>query len=482
MTSRSIVVADDEPNMRRVLEIALKKLGHQVALAGNGEEAAELVRAGGVDLLITDLRMPVMDGLQLLAHLREHEFDLPVIVITAHGTIETAVAAMKHGAADYLLRPFDLESLELAVARALEGAEASRRQRFLQAELNRGWGDLVGAGTAMSQVYDQIRKVAPTKASVMIVGETGTGKELAARAIHNASPRKDKLFVPVNCAAIPAEMMESELFGYDKGAFTGAVKDRVGKFELAHGGTLFLDELTEMPIALQSKLLRALQDSTIERLGGNRRIELDIRVVAATNRQPREAIAQGKLREDLYYRVNVFTLELPPLRERKEDLPGLVAHFVDKHGGRRSGAAARLDPAVLALLESHDWPGNVRELENAVERAVILSGGQPLATEHFHLDGVAVRPPAPPPGTAATGGARNGGDAGDDPTPGTPVPSHASAPAGSATALQEQVEALESRAIAAALEQAEGSKPRAAALLQISERTLWYKLKKYRLQ
>jgi len=337
----------------------------------------------------------------------------------------------------------------------------------------------------MSQVYDQIRKVAPTKASVMIVGETGTGKELAARAIHNASPRKDKLFVPVNCAAIPAEMMESELFGYDKGAFTGAVKDRVGKFELAHGGTLFLDELTEMPIALQSKLLRALQDSTIERLGGNRRIELDIRVVAATNRQPREAIAQGKLREDLYYRVNVFTLELPPLRERKEDLPGLVAHFVDKHGGRRSGAAARLDPAVLALLESHDWPGNVRELENAVERAVILSGGQPLAMEHFHLDGVAVRPPAPAPGAAAAGGMRHGDDAGEGPpaaASGPPSPSFPSAPAGSATALQEQVEALESRAIAAALEQAEGSKPRAAALLQISERTLWYKLKKYRLQ
>ncbi|MBL0148558.1 MAG: sigma-54-dependent Fis family transcriptional regulator [Ideonella sp.] len=457
MTQKYVLVADDEPKMRRVLEIALHKMGHQVAVASNGREAADIVAAGGVDLVITDLRMPEMDGIELLQHLRQFDFDLPVIVITAHGTIETAVQAMKHGASDYLLRPFDLETLELAIERVLKGAAVSRHNQFLRQELERGWGDLVGTSGPMQAVYELIRKVGPTKAAVMICGETGTGKELIARAVHNASPRHDRLFVPVNCAAIPAEMLESELFGFEKGAFTGAVKDRIGKFELANEGTLFLDELTEMPIALQAKLLRVLQDNTVERLGSNRRIPLDIRIVAATNVEPREAIAQGKLREDLYYRVNVFSIDLPPLRERKDDIAGLVAHFVDKHGHRRAGGPGALDPAVAALLQGYHWPGNVRELENVIERALILSGGGPLAPQHFQLQ--------PEPAPVGVAGA---------------------APADTAAVtvgpLNEQVEALETRVIEAALKQVDGSKPRAAALLQISERTLWYKLKKYRLQ
>ncbi|MBL0087833.1 MAG: sigma-54-dependent Fis family transcriptional regulator [Ideonella sp.] len=457
MTQKYVLVADDEPKMRRVLEIALQKMGHQVAVASNGREAADIVAAGGVDLVITDLRMPEMDGIELLQHLRQFDFDLPVIVITAHGTIETAVQAMKHGASDYLLRPFDLETLELAIERVLKGAAVSRHNQFLRQELERGWGDLVGTSGPMQAVYELIRKVGPTKAAVMICGETGTGKELIARAVHNASPRHDRLFVPVNCAAIPAEMLESELFGFEKGAFTGAVKDRIGKFELANEGTLFLDELTEMPIALQAKLLRVLQDNTVERLGSNRRIPLDIRIVAATNVEPREAIAQGKLREDLYYRVNVFSIDLPPLRERKDDIAGLVAHFVDKHGHRRAGGPGALDPAVAALLQGYHWPGNVRELENVIERALILSGGGPLAPQHFQLQ--------PEPAPVGVAGA---------------------APADTAAVtvgpLNEQVEALETRVIEAALKQVDGSKPRAAALLQISERTLWYKLKKYRIQ
>jgi two-component system response regulator AtoC len=301
----------------------------------------------------------------------------------------------------------------------------------------------------MRVVRELIGKVAPTKASVMICGETGTGKELVARAVHNASPRRERLFVPVNCAAIPAEMLESELFGYEKGAFTGAMKERIGKFELAHEGTLFLDELTEMPIGLQAKLLRVLQDNTIERLGGNRRIELDLRIVAATNRLPREAINQGRLREDLFYRVNVFTIDLPALRERKDDIPGLMQHFANREG--RAGAAPGAE--VLAHLQAYDWPGNVRELQNVIERALILAGGGPLGLQHFRLEDPVPRAGAPGSDALVTVGP-----------------------------LQEIVEALESRLIDAALKQSDGSKPRAAALLQISERTLWYKLKKYRLQ
>ena len=453
MTEKCILVVDDEPKMRRVMEIALQKMGHRVIVAGNGREAADAVQAIAVDLVITDLRMPEMDGLALLVHLRANEFDMPVIVITAHGSVSSAVDAMKHGASDYLLRPFDLSTLELAVERTLKGADVTRHNRFLRQELSRGWGQSVGDSAPMRRVADLIQKVAPTKASVMIVGETGTGKDLVARAVHQASPRAERLFVPVNCAAIPGEMLESELFGFEKVAFTGAVKERVGKFELANEGTLFLDELTEMPIALQAKLLRALQDSTIERLGGNRRIPLDIRVIAATNRNPRDAIAQGKLREDLYYRVNVFAIELPPLRDRAEDLPGLVTHFMVKHGSLR-GTVPALAADVLARLQAYPWPGNVRELENVVERALILTGGGALTLESLRLeaDPVSVS-------TSVTVGSSDEVRLGP---------------------LTAAVEALESRMIEMALKATDDSKPRAAALLDISERALWYKLKKYR--
>jgi two-component system response regulator AtoC len=385
--------------------------------------------------------------------LRAQESDVPVVVITAHGTIETAVTAMKHGACDYILRPFDIDVLELAVQRALNGAEVARQNSFLKQEINRGWDAFIGTSQPMRSVYDLIQRVGPSKASVLITGETGTGKELAARAVHNASPRRDKLFVPINCAAIPADILESELFGYEKGAFTGAVKERVGKFELADGGTIFLDELTEMPMALQAKLLRVLQENTIERLGGNRVINLDIRVIAATNRDPLEGVRDGKLREDLYYRVNVFSIELPPLRQRTADIAGLVEHFIVKHG--YSTADTRLAPGALERLAAYGWPGNVRELENMVERALILSGGGLLDEQHFMLTprGAAPRPqPSVPPADGAK----------------PPPP------------LNQAVEDLEARLIDEALAQSEGNKAKAAALLDISERTLWYKLKKYR--
>ena len=452
MKGRQILVVDDEPKMRRVLEIMLQKMGHRVLGAGNGVEALALFQAHGVDLVITDLRMPEMDGIELLAALRAQASDVPVMVITAHGTIETAVTAMKHGACDYILRPFDIDVVEHAVERVLNDAEVARQNAFLRQEIDRGWDAFIGTSQPMQAVYELIQRVGPSKASVLITGETGTGKELAARAVHHASPRRDKLFVPINCAAIPVDILESELFGYEKGAFTGAVRERVGKFELADGGTIFLDELTEMPMALQAKLLRVLQENTIERLGGNRVINLDLRVIAATNRDPLESVRAGTLREDLYYRVNVFSLELPPLRKRTEDIPGLVEHFIAKHG--HSTADTRLTAAALERLQGYAWPGNVRELENMVERALILSGGGLLDERHFLLEprAVEIRPkPAALPTTDAK----------------TPP-------------LNQAIEDLEARLIDEALAQAEGNKARAAALLDISERTLWYKLKKYR--
>jgi two-component system response regulator AtoC len=450
MNQRYVLVVDDEPHMRRVLEIMLQKAGHSVYAAGNGREALEILQSNPVDLVITDMRMPEMNGIELLIRLREYGSEVPVIVITAHGSIESAVEAMKYGASDYILRPFDIDALELAIARVLNEAQVERQNAFLRAELNRGWDAFVGASAAMHNVYELIRQVAPTKASVMIVGETGTGKELAARAIHNSSPRNGKLFVPINCAAIPADILEAELFGYEKGAFTGAVKDRIGKFELADEGTVFLDELTEMPMALQVKLLRFLQDNNLERLGSNRRIQLDIRVIAATNRDPLEAIREGRLREDLYYRLNVFPIKLPPLRERKEDIADLVAHFVDKHR-IRAEAGGTPSEAVIGSLRAYGWPGNVRELENMVERALILCGSGTFKPEHFPID-------TP---TAA------------------PARSQRSTPAAPIGPLMPAVEALEAEMIERALAQVDGSKPRAAALLDISERSLWYKLKKY---
>ena len=453
MKGRQILVVDDEPKMRRVLEIMLQKMGHRVLGAGNGVEALALFGAHSIDLVITDLRMPEMDGIELLAALRAQASDVPVMVITAHGTIETAVAAMKHGACDYILRPFDIDVVELAVERVLNGADVARQNAFLRQEIDRGWDAFVGTSQPMQAVYELIQRVGPSKASVLITGETGTGKELAARAVHHASPRRDKLFVPINCAAIPADILESELFGYEKGAFTGAVRERVGKFELADGGTIFLDELTEMPMALQAKLLRVLQENTIERLGGNRVINLDLRVIAATNRDPLESVRAGTLREDLYYRVNVVSIALPPLRERTEDIAGLVEHFIAKHG--HSTADTRLTPRALERLRAYDWPGNVRELENMVERALILSGGGLLDEPHFLLN---------PRATESR------------PTPSAPAADGAKAP----PPLTQAVEDLEARLIDEALAQADGNKAKAAALLDISERTLWYKLKKYR--
>lgn len=451
MKERLILVVDDEPKMRRVLEIMLARLGHTALMAANGREALALCETEPIDLVLTDLRMPEMDGLTLLAALRRRRNFVPVVVITAYGAVETAVQAMRYGARDYLLRPFDVETLEAAIARIFAEVDMTRQNDFLRGEVDRSHSDLVGTSVATSGVRDQIHQVGPSKASVLITGETGTGKEVVARAIHEASPRRDRLFVPINCAALPADIMEAELFGAERGAFTGAHRERLGKFEYADGGTVFLDELTEMPLALQSKLLRVLQEGVVERLGGNRARRLDLRFVCATNREPHEAIREGRLREDIYYRLNVFRIHLLPLRERVDDIPALLQHLLRKHAPH---LPARIEEGVIRHLQSHSWPGNVRELENMLERALIVSQGTPLSASHFTFDDA--KHPMLDPLEADL--------AGEDEI-------------GSLPRLIEEIEAM---MIDRALKKSFGNKAKAAAMLDISERTLWYKLKKQR--
>ncbi|MCB5185907.1 sigma-54 dependent transcriptional regulator [Methylobacillus gramineus] len=449
---KRILALDDEPNMRRLLEISLKQANYQPVIAQHGQEALEILRQGGIDLVVSDMHMPVMDGLKLLTAMRNEHLEIPVIIVTAQGEIHTAVEAMKLGAADYILRPFDLSTLEIAIDRALSLSRLKLENRFLRDEVSRATASLVGQSTAMQLVHKAISQVAPEKATTLIAGETGTGKELVAHAIHQLSPRKDALFVAVNCAAIPGDMLESELFGHERGAFTGAIKERIGKFELADGGTLFLDEITEMPIGLQAKLLRALQQGVIERLGSNRSITVDIRVVAATNRDPQQAIADGKLREDLYYRLNVFRIDLPPLRARISDIPQLSHHFLQSRN-------LSISPAALLALQAYAWPGNVRELENILERAAIMSSGAEISIQHLPAD-IAGRQPAID-------------------TVDTTPPAAIEAPL---TTLPLATEALEKKMITAALLQSSGNKSKAARLLDISERSLWYKLSRYTLE
>jgi two-component system response regulator AtoC len=446
MTGQRVLVVDDEAKMQRVLEIMLKRMGHEVACAGNGEEALQSLQSKPADLVISDLRMPGMSGTELLKSLRDQGDEVPVIIMTAYGTIESAVEAMKLGACDYIVRPFDVDALEIAIERILAEGRMRRHNDFLRHEVEKGWGEFVGNSAPMQQVYDLIRQVAPNKTTVLITGETGTGKELVARAIHRDSPRKNALFVPINCAAIPADILESELFGYEKGAFTGASKDRIGKFEMADGGTLFLDELTEMPMALQAKLLRVLQENVVERLGSHRSIPIDVRIVAATNRDPRQAIQDGKLREDLYYRVNVFNIDLPPLRIRKDDIPALTTDFLTRHAG-----TYRVAESAMACLQQYDWPGNVRELQNVIERAAVLSRDGTITVEHLPREMT-------------------------EPKSSAPI---AEAPQFQTLELNTAVAHLESAIIREALLQTGGNKSKAARLLDISERSLWYKIKNY---
>jgi DNA-binding NtrC family response regulator len=387
-----ILVVEDEPKMRRLLELQLSQEGYHVLLAASAEEALKRLGEDRTDLVVTDLKLPGMDGLQFLHAVKKHDALLPVIIMTAYGTVETAVEAMKAGAHDYVLKPFSMEEMKLIISRALDLNRLKEENRQLREALATKYRfeNIVAGSPLMQEVLATVVRVAATRSTVLICGESGTGKDLVARAIHQHSPRREGPFVKINCSAIPENLLESELFGYEKGAFTGATTSKPGKFELADGGTIFLDEIGDVIPAVQVKLLRVLQEREFERLGGTKTIHVDVRVVAATNQDLRAALEQGTFREDLYYRLNVVPVSLPALRERKEDIPALVNHFVGRFA-KESGKAIRgVAPGALRLLTSYHWPGNVRELENVIERAIVLVAGDVIDVGDLRLE----RPPS----------------------------------------------------------------------------------------
>jgi two-component system, NtrC family, response regulator AtoC len=370
----TVLIADDESNLRKVLCALLARDGHETAAVPSGDQALEMVKGGGIDIVITDLRMPGMDGLELLRAVKPIDPGLPVIVITAHGSVDTAVSAMKEGAFDYITKPFDRDELKLAVRKAAS-VRAMSQQRLQDSGDAHGRYQIIGQSPRMQDIYAIIEKVAATPSTVLITGESGTGKELVATALHENSPRKSKPFIKVNCAAIPKDLMESEFFGYERGAFTGAVGSKPGRFELADGGTLFLDEIAEIPTAMQVKLLRALQESEFERVGGVRSIRVDVRVVAATNRDLQKEIEIQSFREDLFYRLNVVPIALPALRDRREDIPPLVSAFIEKYNKRLNKTVKGISDDALTRLAQYNWPGNIRELENVIERTLLFCEG-----------------------------------------------------------------------------------------------------------
>ena len=446
-----ILVVDDEPNVRKVLGALLEQAGYVTTRAAGAGEALDLVRAQDPDLVITDLKMPGMDGLELLRRLKEGFPEIPVVLLTAHGTVEAAVEAMKDGAFDFLTKPFDKSRVLEVVAKALGQGERARRE--FQGPLAEGAPcGLVGRTAAIDTVRRLIERLAPAPSTVLITGETGTGKELVAEAMHRMSPRAGAPFIKINCGALPETLVESELFGHERGAFTGAAQARPGRFELAHGGTLFLDEVGELPPAVQVKLLRVLQDGMVDRIGATEPRRVDVRLLAATHRDLDEEVGRGRFRQDLLFRIRVVELKVPPLRERLDDLPLLVEFFLDKQAKRLGVARPSVAPGTVEALRGRPWPGNVRELENAVERAMLLARGPSIGPEDFAIDAPGDAEPA--------------------------VPSPARAPgSGIKGAAREAAATTERRLIRAALDSTGGNVTRAAERLGLSRRGLQLKLK-----
>ncbi len=458
-----VLIIDDHDSMREGLELLLRRRGHKTYSAEAGERGLALLEEMGADLVITDLKMAKMDGIQVLRKVREKHPDVEVLVITAYGTIEKAVEAMKLGAADFLTKPFSSEEFGVKVDRLLADREERLRLRkenvalrventYLREEAEARYGEIVGESKQMDQVFQWIGRVAKSDSTVMIYGESGTGKELVARAIHAGSPRKNGPFIRVNCGALTEGLLDSELFGHEKGAFTGAERQRRGRFELADGGTLFLDEIATISQTTQIRLLRVLQERELERVGGEETIPVDVRIIAATN-TPADELQKGEqFREDLFYRLHVVPVTIPPLRERKADVPVLARHFLDKLRERTNHRVHDLSEMALSRLEEYDWPGNVRELENVMERALVLAEDDILAEEDL---------PFLPAGDALDTSLI------DAALPGTGVD------------LNQAVEGLEERLLRKALEQAKGVKAEAARLLGLKTSALYYKLEKY---
>jgi len=374
-----ILIVDDEENMRNTLAAVLKRQGYATETAASGEEAVSLAERAAFDLIITDLKMPDMDGIEVFRRVKVIQPDIAAIIITGYASLDSAIEAIRLGAYDYIVKPFKMEQLLLSIERTIEHLRLVRENRQMRRELEEKFGldNIVGKSKKMLEIYKIVERVAPTDATVLLRGESGTGKELFARAIHYSSLRQEKPFVPVACGALPETLMESELFGHEKGAFTGAISQKRGLFEIADGGTLFLDEIGDLTPAIQMKLLRVLQEREFTRVGGTKPIKVDVRIICATNRNLEEMVEKGEFREDLYYRINVVPIFLPPLRERKEDIPLLVQHFLAKYGA----SDKRIAPEAMELLMKYSWPGNVRELENVIERAVVLSEGDTIPPE-----------------------------------------------------------------------------------------------------
>jgi two-component system NtrC family response regulator len=400
----TILIVDDEKNYLLVLSAVLEEEGYEVLTALSGPEALEIQKSSDLDLILTDMKMPLMDGIEVLEQIKARDPDLPVIMMTAHGTVDKAVEAMQKGAYSYILKPFDNERLIIYVKKAISVYQVVKENRRLRiaVESQYKFGNIIGKSKAMRDVFETIQKVAPSNATVLLEGESGTGKELVAKALHFNSPRRDNPFVAVNCSALVESLLESELFGHEKGAFTGAVSSKKGRFEMAHGGTLFLDEIGELSANLQVKLLRVLQEKAFERVGGVRSLTVNIRVIAATNKDLREEMMAGRFREDLYYRMNVVHISIPPLRDRREDIRLLVNHFIEKYSAERNSAVPVRGVAqdVDRLFYEYSWPGNVRELENLIERMMILCPNEVIALNDLpkgfksnldnalHLDGI----------------------------------------------------------------------------------------------
>lgn len=445
MSAGRILVVEDEDKLRRVIQLHLESAGFDADGAASAEQAMPL--AGMADLIITDLRLPGMDGLQFIQQLQARGAQAAILVITAHGSIEAAVDAMKLGAADFLQKPFSLDHLAAIVQKVMVLQSLRAENQRLREELDRRYqfDNIIGRSAAMRDIFHTVERVAPTRATVLLAGESGVGKDMIARAIHQHSPRKNHAFVKINCTALPENLMESELFGYEKGAFTGANTSKPGKFEQADQGTAFLDEIGDVPGSIQVKLLRILQERQFERLGSNVTRNVDVRIIAATNVDLRAALEEGRFREDLYYRLNVVPISIPPLRDRKEDIPFLAIHFVNKLSKELGATANEISAAALDRLVSHPWPGNVRELENTIERSLVLASGEILQAADIRIE----------------------------------APRNASVLASQQTALLPEGETLEhweQMMIREALRRANGNKSQAARMLGLTRNALRYRL------
>jgi len=382
---QNILIVDDEKNTREGLKLILDNKNYNILLAEDGEKAKEILADENIDLVITDLKMPKVDGMELIDYIKTNSPDTETIMLTGHGTIETAVQAMKKGVFDYIIKPVNIDELNLLTERALMKKSMQEENENLKEQLNVKYGfeNIIGNSSQMHEIFDKIKKVAPTKANVLIVGESGTGKELLAKAIHHHSPRKIKPFIPINCGALTPTLLESELFGYERGAFTGAFKQKLGRFELANGGTIFLDEISEISPDLQVKLLRVLQEQTFERVGGTQTIKVDVRIISATNSDLKKLMEENRFREDLYYRLNVVQINVPPLRERIGDITLLITKFIEEFCKENNKPILSISPKAMALLQSYNWPGNVRELRNTIEGIVVMTTGKKILPEHL---------------------------------------------------------------------------------------------------